>query len=52
MAVMADSPMDKAGLMLGPYLSGSPTYVTPVSNLGGGAKLCGEPSLYGDKVNA
>lgn len=52
MAVTADSPIDKAGLVLGLCLCNSPASVTPASDLGGGAKLCGELALYGDKVNA
>lgn len=52
MTVIADSLMDKAGLLLSPYLSASLTSAIPVAILRGGAKLYGESSLYGGKVNA
>lgn len=43
--------MDKEDLGLGPHLSASSTSVIPVGTLRGGAKLYGEPFLYGGKVN-
>lgn len=51
MAVIADNLMDKEDLGLGPHLSASSTSVIPVGTLRGGAKLYGEPFLYGGKVN-
>lgn len=50
-AVIADNLMDKEDLGLGPHLSASSTSVIPVGTLRGGAKLYGEPFLYGGKVN-
>lgn len=49
--VTADSLMDKEDPGLGPHLSASSTSVIPVGTLRGGAKLYGEPFLYGGKVN-
>lgn len=49
MAVTADSPMDKAGLVLGPHPCASPTSVRPVTTLGGDAKPYGEPSFMETK---